>query len=225
MEQIAIDPTPFIRAFEVFLGSANEGDFVIFEDPDHDSHFIQFKISNGIVYGEVGSRQWGGDGTGNPLSDAAEFALMRLGFTHGGRAKNYCQDNLPADATYLGRLTEQLFRTAYEIPAPRLPEIRTTTERLAVWAGGRGRLRPPGPVASWGTCPCGHPHSQEPPLATSPGLAARALRAMHSNFMRVQLDCEDRIRFRAAVEAVLRFEQLPDWAQDYFLKAEEGPLW
>lgn len=217
----------FATPFRVFLSAASEDDFIIFEDPDEDSQFVQFKISNGVIYGEVGSRQWQGDGDGRPLSDAGEPALMRMGFTHGGRAKNYCQNNLPADATYLARLTEKLFTTAYELPAPSRPTIRTTDPELATWADRRGQLlllTPPSEPRR-DVCPCGYDHDQEPPLETSAGLAARALRALRSNFMRIQLDCEDRIRFRVAVEAVKSFEELPDWAQDYVLKAEEGPLW
>ncbi len=216
----------FAAAFRVFLSSANEEDFLILLDPGHDNQFVQYKLRNRVIYGEVSSRQWSSGDADKPLTDGAEFALMRLGFTHGGRAKNYCQDNLPADPLYLARLTDQLFTTAYEMPAPVRPNLVSTTPALVTWAQQRGQFAPAGaPTHPPGTtCPCGYDHNDEPPLETSPGLAARAFRAMQSNFMRMQLDCEDRLRFRAAVEAVTRFEDLPDWAQDYILKAEEGPL-
>jgi hypothetical protein len=117
--------------------------------------------------------------------------------------------------------------TAYEMPAPSRPEIRTTVLELAQWASRRGQFVPLDPPSASRppVCPCGYKHDDEPALKTAPVLAARALRTMRSNFMDQQLDCEDRQRFRVAVEAVQTFEQLPNWAQDYILKAEEGPLW
>lgn len=160
-------------------------------------------------------------------STSAEFALMREGFTHGGQSHNYCRDDLPADATYLARLTDELFTTAYDVESPRRPAIRTTNSTAAVWADRRGQLlllNPPSKPRR-DVCPCGYEHKDEPPLETSPGLAARALRALRSNFMSIHVDCEDRQHFRIAVEGVRTFDKLPDWAQDYILKAEEGPLW
>ncbi|MGI8608005.1 MAG: TY-Chap domain-containing protein [Candidatus Dormibacteria bacterium] len=215
----------FEHPFAVFLANAMEEDFIVFENPVKTNEFVQFKLHNGVVYGEVSSRQWGASVNDHePLSDAAEFALIRLGFTHGGRAKNYCMDDLPASAKYLATLTARLFETAFETPAPVRPDIRTTDWHVARWAERRGQLTPIGSPKPQVSCPCGYRHRDEPPLETSPGLAARVLRALRSNFMEIQLDCEDRQRLRRAVEAVGRFEDLPDWAQDWILKAEDGPL-
>jgi hypothetical protein len=39
-----------------------------------------------------------------------------------------------------------------------------------------------------------------------------------------QLDTRDVLAFRAALEAANSFDELPEWAQDWIRKAEQGPL-
>ena len=88
-----------------------DGTFVIIEDADQPDQFVQFKLHDGVVYGEVGSRQW--VEPYKPLAEDAVIALRRLGFTGGGPQQNYSVDGLPVDALALARLTEELFHTGY----------------------------------------------------------------------------------------------------------------
>ncbi|TMD97394.1 MAG: hypothetical protein E6I76_06085 [Chloroflexi bacterium] len=73
---------------QAFLDNAPDQGFLILGDPERPDEFVQFKRSAGIIYGEVGSRQWDAPERRRPLSPDAEATLAREGFTHGGVEKS-----------------------------------------------------------------------------------------------------------------------------------------
>ena len=208
---------------QAFLDDAPDQGFLILSDPDRPNEYVQFKRSAGMIYGEVGSRQWDAPERRRPLSPDAEAALAREGFTHGGVEKNYCCDELAQSAPYLAELVDRLVAAAYGRVVVDAPQVSTDVTGVCAATRSLGaRVRPPGPA---------QPFDRElhyrrlwEPLRTTPGLAARAGRALRSNFFDQQLDTEDVLRFRAAVEAAARFHELPAWAQDWIRKAEQGPF-
>ena len=208
---------------QAFLDNAPDQGFLILGDPERPDEFLQFKRSAGIIYGEVGSRQWDAPERRRPLSPDAEATLAREGFTHGGVEKNHCRDELAQSAPYLAELVDRLVAAAYGRDFVDAPQVSSDVEPVCAAARRLGaRVRPPSPS---------RPFDRElhyrrlwEPLRTTPGLAARAGRALRSNFFDQQLDTEDVLGFRAAVEAASGFDELPTWAQDWIRKAEQGPL-
>jgi hypothetical protein len=205
-----------------FLDHAADQGFVIFSNPAAPDEYIQFKRSGGVVYGEAGSRQWDVPASRRALSAGAEAALAAEGFTHGGLERNYACDDLAQSAPYLAELVDRLFAVAYGSAVDRpvvtsdIDAVRATTEQMG------GRVGSLGPSQRFDREL--HYRRLQEPLRTGPGLAVRAGRALRGNFFDQLLDSEDVIRFRAAVEAVQTFDELPPWAQDWIRKAEEGPL-
>ena len=113
-----------------------EGTFVIIEDADQPDQFAQFKHHDGVVYGEVGSRQW--VEPYQPLAEDAVIALGRLGFTGGGPQQNYSVDGLPVDALALARLPEELFHTGYGRRTGLDLVVSTNNEALYALLEGHG---------------------------------------------------------------------------------------
>lgn len=214
----------FDQQLASFLEGAQDRDFIVFTDPDDPDQFVQFALYRGSIVGEVGSRQWGKDTEPMwPLSRESERRLREFGFTDGGPQANYFRDLLPRSPAALGVLTKALFARAYGGHRWPFPDVTTTVElsEMAVLHCRSYKVvgRPEGHK-----CGCPRPHSQEPPLNAAPDLAARAWRALASNFMNYVLHCEDRWAFRSAVESVGAVADLQPWAHSWILKAEEGPL-
>jgi hypothetical protein len=63
------------------------------------------------------------------------------------------------------------------------------------------------------------------PVKASPGLKFRVERALRSNFSVIGSTSEELDALRREVEQAGSWEALPEWAQDWIRKAEEGPLW
>lgn len=213
-----------------FVEAAEDKDFIILIDPQDPGQFVQFMRRQETIYGEVSSRQWGPPGTDRPISYASEFGLMRLGFTHGGKAKNYAADGLSGDGRFLANIAKQTFATAYGQSLPEVPRVASTVsavESRAMAVGGPTEVVKPGSRGPRGW-PCPICDRRDPFVGvrhrTGPGLLNRARRAARSNFVRVQLDCEDQVVFVDAVCESRTFDELPEQVQDWIIKAEEGPL-
>ncbi len=100
------------RVLDVYLAKPVDGTFLTIESADSPSDYVQFAFhDSGVLHGEVGSREWGDESS--PLTATAKKALMRLGFTGGGRNKNYRSEVLTQDADWLAQLVEKAFLAAY----------------------------------------------------------------------------------------------------------------
>jgi hypothetical protein len=125
---------------QCFLDCALDTQFVILENADVVDEFVQFKLNQKIVYGEVGSREWDVVERRRPLDAEARELLATLGFTHGGPERNYICDNLAQSAPYLADLVSRLNIAAYgSVPV---------TMKVKVMSLQCGRLRVP-----WQVCP------------------------------------------------------------------------
>src|SRR6202035_2138393 len=95
-------------ALKVFLAEPPDGAFLVIENPDRLDDFVQFIFHNGgVLYGEVGSHGWGEEP--DQLSEGARAELLKLGFTGGGRRRNYINEGLPHDPEFLAELVEKAF--------------------------------------------------------------------------------------------------------------------
>lgn len=113
--------TFFETLLDAFLTTAKEKGHITFEVADVSDEYVQFMIRRGVVYCEVGSRQW--TEPERPLSAATVAALSQLGVTGGGPERNYAKDGLPRSKTELAVLTELLFRTAYDLDDEYAPTL------------------------------------------------------------------------------------------------------
>jgi hypothetical protein len=99
-------------AFRVFVANPQDESSLVIENADRPDDFIQFAFHDGgILYGEVGSHGWGDEPA--TLSDSARAGLVKLGFTGGGRRRNYRNDGIPHDPPFLADLVEKAFAVAY----------------------------------------------------------------------------------------------------------------
>lgn len=213
-----------------FVEAAEDKDFVILIDPEDPDQFVQFMRRHGTIYAEVSSRQWGPAGSDRPISDSNEMRLMRMGFTHGGRAKNYALDGVTADGRFMAEVARRGFETAYGAPLPEVPKVASTVyavESLALVMGAPTEaINPPSHGPRGWHCPiCDSrdPFAERRYLAGL-GLLNRARRAASGNFIRIQLDCEEHVVLVDAVCRTKTFDKLAEQVQDWILKAEEGPL-
>ncbi len=94
----------FETLLDAFLTTAKERGYLTFEVAGASDEYVQFMVRNGLVYCEVGSRQW--TEPERPLSAAAVAALTQFGVTGGGPERNYAKDGLPRSKTELSVLTE-----------------------------------------------------------------------------------------------------------------------
>ena len=209
--------------FQAFLDHATDNTFVTIEEPDNDQ-FVQYKLYQSALYGEVGSREWQAPELCRPLSADARERLAAHGFTHGGPERNYCRDDLARSAPYLADLTLALFEAGYGAIPRTPPQVSSDVAAVIRWVdeyGAPSRVPVPGDGVRRAPSPAflGRPA----PVAPA-GLLVRARRTLDSNFMHIHFNRDDRERFEAAAEAASSFEALPEWARDWMLKAEEGPL-
>src|ERR1700682_3756975 len=87
-------------ALTVFVGNPLDGAFLIVENVDRPDDFVQFIFHDGgVLYGEVGSHGWGDEA--DELTAEERASLVKLGFTGGGRRRNYRNDGLPHDPPFL----------------------------------------------------------------------------------------------------------------------------
>ena len=101
-----------IQALNIFMADPQDDTNLVVENADRPEDFVQFMFHDGgILYGEVGSHEWGEEP--QPLADAARAGLVKLGFTGGGRRRNYRNDGLPHDPGFLAELIEKTFAAAY----------------------------------------------------------------------------------------------------------------
>ncbi len=210
------------QLMQCFLDSALETQFVILENVDVGDEFVQFKLNHRILYGEVGSREWAAPDERRPLDADAQARLAALGFTHGGPERNFICDNLAQSAAYLADLYLRLAVAAYGAVPERL-SVRSNVDAVRRLAGPLARM----PGFSW---PAADPGRHEllrttPVTSSSSGLKFRAERALRSNFAEIGSTSEELEALRHEVEAAGSFDALPEWAQDWIRKAEEGPLW
>jgi hypothetical protein len=210
------------RLAQCFLDSALETQFVILENSDAGDEFVQFKLNHRILYGEVGSREWTVADERRPLDADAQALLAALGFTHGGPERNYICDNLAQSAPYLADLYLRLAVAAYGAVPDRL-SVRSNVSAVRELAGPLARM--PGLSR-----PSAEPGRHEllrttPVTSSSPGLKFRAERALRSNFAEIGSTAEELEALRHEVAAAGSFDALPEWAQEWIRKAEEGPLW
>jgi hypothetical protein len=209
------------RIFQCFLESALETQFVIFESGDSVDEFVQFKLNNRILYGEVGSREWAAPEERRPLGTEARDSLAGLGFTHGGPERNYICDNLAQSAPYVADLYLRLQVAAYgRLPA----DLSVKSNVLAVrMLAGPLASKPKPTRYQWDARRHGYLRTE--PVTASPGLKFRVERALRSNFAEIGSTTEELEALRHEVEQAGSWEALSAWAQDWIRKAEEGPLW
>jgi hypothetical protein len=209
------------RLMQCFLDCALESQFVIIENADVVDEFVQFKLNQRILYGEVGSREWAAVEQRRPLEPAAREALAGLGFTHGGPERNYICDNLAQSAPYLADLCLRLFVGAYAV----LPEnLLVKSDVIAVrMLAGPYASKPGASGYQWDARR--HEYLRTAPITASPGLKFRVERALRSNFAEIGSTAEELEALRRDVENAWAWDAVPEWAQDWIRKAEEGPLW
>ncbi len=211
-----------------FVSNAHDQDFVILIDPHDPGQFVQFMRRGAAIYAELSSRQWEGGGRNRPLADEAELGLMRMGFTHGGRAKNYAQDGLIGDGPFLAHVARSAFATAYGTPMSDRPIVASTVRIVRAWVMAAGGVLQPmsGPTDDVRGFFCALCELSEPfgGGCARPGLLNRARRSASTSFVRVHLDCEDHVVFVRAVREAETFDKLPEQVQDWIMKSEEGPL-
>ena len=136
------------KVLEIFLSQPIDKTFIGIENADHPDDYVQFIFHDGgVLYGEVGSREWGEQPT--PLGEEAKKALVKLGFTGGGARKNYRSDSLAQDPQFLAELVERAFRAAYgrgQFTDPVFSTTHTVTEawlhQVQAWV--RTPQTPPG---------------------------------------------------------------------------------
>jgi hypothetical protein len=219
-------PAPDVRRFvanlmQCFLDCALESQFVILEDADAGDEFVQFKMNHRILYGEVGSREWDVAELRRPLEPEARALLATLGFTHGGPERNYICDNLAQSAPYLADLIIRLSVAAYGT-VPANVKVKSDVVAVRALAGPLAHVPKPTPYSwQWSH----HKELRSTPVKASPGLKFRVERALRSNFAEIGSTTEELEALRLEVEKASSFEALPEWAQDWIRKAEEGPLW
>jgi hypothetical protein len=100
-------------AFKCLLAGA-DGDYLLVDDLDEPGQYVQLELQghgDGTIYVEVGSRDWAD--SHRRLLPGAIAALDGLGFTGGGRTKNYSAGGFFPDPDGLTRLTQRLFAAAY----------------------------------------------------------------------------------------------------------------
>jgi hypothetical protein len=206
---------------QCFLDCAIESQFVILESGAAADEFVQFKLNQRILYGEVGSREWDVLEARRPLNAGARASLADLGFTHGGPERNYICDNLAQSAPYLADLYVRLHSAAYGT-LPASVSVVSDVQAVRKLAGPLGRT----PKASAFALDAGrHEELRTTPVKASPGLKFRVERALRSNFAEIGSTSEELEALRREVEEAGSWETLPGWTQDWIRKAEEGPLW
>ena len=120
------------EVLDVFLGSPVDKTFLTIESADHPDDYVQFIFHDGgVLYGEVGSHGWSEDAI--PLAQRASQALMKLGFTGGGRRKNFKSDTLAQDSEWLAGLVERAFVAGYGMRHFADPVFATTHQPTAHW--------------------------------------------------------------------------------------------
>jgi hypothetical protein len=206
---------------QCFLDCAIESQFVILENGGAADEFVQFKLNHRILYGEVGSREWDVVDARRPLSAEARTSLADLGFTHGGPERNYICDNLAHSAPYLADLYLRLHTGAYGALPANLTVV-SEVQAVRTLAGPLGRTPKASPFA---LNERRHEELRTTPVKASPGLKFRVERALRSNFAEIGSTSEELEALRREVEEAGSWEALPEWAQDWIRKAEEGPLW
>jgi hypothetical protein len=206
---------------QCFLDCALESQFVVFENADEVDEFVQFKLNQRILYGEVGSREWDVVEKRRSLAPEARELLAGLGFTHGGPERNYICDNLAQSAPYVADLYLRLHVAAYA-SLPTNLSVMSDVESVRALAGPLASTPKPSPYA-WQRSR--HEELRSTPVTASPGLKFRFERALRSNFAEIGSTTEELEALRRDVEEAGSFEALPEWAQDWIRKAEEGPLW
>jgi hypothetical protein len=210
------------KIFQCFLDSALEAQFVILGSSRAADEFVQFKLNHRILYGEVGSREWDTPEERRPLDSDARDALAGLGFTHGGPERNYICDNLAQSAPYLSDLYLRLHVAAYGA-LPSGLSVKSDVAAVRKLVGEDASKPTPSPY-QWTARR--HEYLRTTPLkVSSPGLKFRVERALRSNFAEIGSTTEELEALRNDVESAGSWESLPEWAQDWIRKAEEGPLW
>ncbi len=210
-----------VNTFQAFLDHALERQFVIIGNAEAEDEFVQFKRNHRILYGEVGSREWGVADRRRPLDADSRTALAACGFTHGGVERNYICDNLAQSAPYLFDLFLKSHRAAYG-SAPQHVRVVSNVPAVMVASGELASTRVPTPAVSAGH---GYEEVRTAAIVASPGLRFRVERAMRSNFAEIASSVEELTAVRRAVEEAGSWEALPEWVRDWIRKAEEGPLW
>jgi hypothetical protein len=120
------------KVLEVYLGEPIDKTYVTVESADNPDDYVQFIFHDGgILHGEVGSHEW--TDSPEPLSEDARKALIKLGFTGGGRRKNYRSESLMQDPQFLAQLVERLFQAAYGRGRFGDPVFSTTHRPTDVW--------------------------------------------------------------------------------------------
>ncbi|HEY8673675.1 MAG TPA: hypothetical protein VIM76_07940 [Candidatus Dormibacteraeota bacterium] len=206
---------------QCFLDFAIESQFVILENGDAADEFIQLKLNQRVLYGEVGSREWDVFDARRPLSAEARALLAGLGFTHGGPERNYICDDLAQSAPYSADLYLRLHSGAYGSP-PTSVSVITDVQAVRALAGPSGRSPKASPFAPDGGR---HEKRRTTHVETGPGLKFRVERALRSNFAEIGSTSDELEALRREVEQSGSWEALPEWARDWIRKAEEGPLW
>jgi hypothetical protein len=199
-----------VEVLQPFLADAEERQVIIIEDTAHTDQYVQFKRNNGLIYGEVGSREWTATGKEDrPLDDHATARLAALRFTNGGRRHNYSCDDLAQSAPYLAELCLRLFEAAYGLPVP---------TALLLKSNPLPDLAPPLRE---------NPHRtlRTTPVPAASGLRLRVARALRSNLAEIGTTTEELATIRTAVESAKSWEAFPDSVKEWVAKAEEGPLW
>lgn len=120
------------NVLQVFLAEPVDRTFLTIQSADDPDDYVQFIFHDGgMLYGEVGSHGWGDASV--PLDDSAARALMKLGFTGGGRRSNFKSDTLAQDPEWLAALVERAFRAAYMPHRLTDPVFATTHPKTQLW--------------------------------------------------------------------------------------------
>jgi hypothetical protein len=212
-----------VEMLQAFLARAEERQVIIVEDTADGDQYVQFKRNNGLIYGEVGSREWTAAGREDrPLDEHAKARLAALRFTSGGRGHNYGCDDLAQSAPYLAELSLRLFEASYGVPMPIAVLIKSNVDSVQTAAGHRSSPLTDLPALSGENR---HSTLQTNPVRTTPALRLRIERALRSNLAEVGTTTEELAAIRTAVEGATSWEALPVSVKEWVVKAEEGPLW
>jgi Putative bacterial sensory transduction regulator len=114
-----------------FVAEPRDEAYMLIENADRPDDFVQFIFHDGgILFGEVGSHGWSDEP--DQLPEKACAGLVKLGFTGGGRRRNFRNDGLPHDPQFLAELVEKAFAVAYS-PGLKDYVFATTDVRTQAW--------------------------------------------------------------------------------------------
>lgn len=209
-----------LEGLQRFLDSATDRQFLVVIDGHEGDQFVQFQRRNGILYGEVGSREWTSDvDSGRRIDDDATARLAAFGFTGGGPKHNFGRDRLAQSAPYLAELTLELFEAAYGTPHYWRSRSSATSRSLSAWPHRRPRRSPRPPPPYWTE------DLRVAPVKAAEELRDRVAGALQSNLSIIWTTGDEVVAIRNAVEAAGTWDRLPDWVRHWIEKAEQAPLW